>query len=225
MMRQNTNLKIKKKGFIHTSLFKVRNKSSAGFTLFEILVAISVFSIIIGSISGILVFSIREQRKILTYQTISDQTSYALEYMSRTLRMARKQLPPNDECSATCLSQTGLNYELFNGDQELRFQNYDCVCQRFFIQNGQLIEQKSWQLQEGDVVDLTGNNPPTPLTSVDIEVSRLKFDLSGQNQIDNLQPRITFYLEIGGGKVGLFGSLSKIKIQSTVSQRMLDVVY
>ena len=223
MYQSNYNL-IKKKGFIRAPLSKGKSKSGAGFTLIEILVAITVFSIIIGSISGIFVFSIREQRKILTYQTILDQTSYALEYMSRALRMARKQLPPNEECSATCLSQIGLNYELFDENQELRFQNYECICQRFFIQNGQLMEQRSWQFQNEDIVDPTGDNPPVPLTSTDIQINYLKFDLSGQNQIDNLQPRTTFYLEIEG-KAGLLGNLSKIKIQSTISQRMLDIVY
>ncbi len=223
MYQSNHNL-IKKKGFIRAPLSKGKSKSGAGFTLIEILVAISVFSIIIGSISGILVFSIREQRKILTYQTILDQTSYALEYMSRALRMARKQLSPNEECSATCLSQIGLNYELFDENQELRFQNYECICQRFFIQNGQLMEQRSWQFQNEDIVDPTGDNPPIPLTSTDIQINYLNFDLSGQNQIDNLQPRTTFYLEIEG-KAGLLGNLSKIKIQSTISQRMLDIVY
>jgi prepilin-type N-terminal cleavage/methylation domain-containing protein len=198
-------------------------KSGAGFTLIEILVAISVFSIIISSISGIFVFSVREQRKTLTSQILLDQTSYVLEYMSRSLRMARKQIAGE----AQCLSQSGLNYEIPSAYQEgnenlgrgIRFINQlqGNDCQEFYLENGQLKYKKN--------VDDPPNSQTFDLTSNNLNITFFRFNLSGKDQsADYLQPTVIFFLEIEG-KGGAVGTQPKIKIQTTISQRMLDVQY
>lgn len=198
-------------------MFKIsRLTKLKGFTLIEMLVAVLIFAIIIGAISGVFISGLRSQRRALSTQEVLNQTSYALEYMSRAIRMARKQLPPTSDCSATCLSQNGLNYEI-SGNSDLRFQNYNCVCQRFFLEEGQLKEQKEWRLREGI---LTGGTT-LPLTSANLKVNSLKFNLSGAAQppADKLQPMVTIFLEIEGREK------SKLKIQTSVSQRALDVKY
>lgn len=192
-----------------------------GFTLIEILVSISVFSIIISSISGIFVFSVKEQRKTLTSQILLDQTSYVLEYMSRSLRMARKQIAEE----AQCLSQSGLNYEIPSAYQEggenlgrgIRFINQlqENDCQEFYLENGQLKYKKEIGTSEEKILDLTSGN---------INIISLRFNLSGKDQTDYLQPTVAFFLEIEG-KGGSVGTQPKIKIQTTISQRMLDVQY
>lgn len=188
-------------------------KTNKGFTLIEMLVAILVFSIIVGSISGIFVSGIREQRKTLSSQVLLDQASYALEYMSRALRMAKKQITGDP----VCLSQSGTNYEITDGETKIKFINplQGDDCQSFFLQDGKLKYQK----------DLDSTTPPDPLdlTSNDLEVTLLKFNFSGETQFDYFQPRATFYLEMEG-KSSL-GYQPKIKIQSSISQRMLDVEY
>ncbi|GAI33847.1 unnamed protein product, partial [marine sediment metagenome] len=60
------------------------------------------------SISGVFISGFRGQRSALSSQRLLDQTSYALEYMSRALRMASKQTAD----IPACLSQDGLNYEI-----------------------------------------------------------------------------------------------------------------
>jgi len=232
-MKKNNNLKIRKKGFpphiAHRGYVR-------GFTLIEIMVSITVFSIIISSIAGIFVTSIREQRRTLNSQILLDQTSYVLEYTSRSLRMARKQIA---EETPWCLSQAGLNYEIpsapidyrINGDENLgtgiRFINqlqkkgnyYDC--EEFYLENGQLKYKKD------------ANDPPNSktfnLTSDALNITSLKFFLSGKYQgnelqPDYLQPTVTLFLEVES-KGGSVGTQPKIKIQTTISQRMLDIVY
>jgi len=223
MKIKNLKFEINNRGFIHAPLFKFRefqklflNKSGAGFTLTEMLVGILVFSIIIGSISGIFVTSVKEQRRILTSQILLDQTSYALEYMSRALRMAKKELFGESDC----LSQDGLNYEIAEvepGINGLKFKNHlqGDDCQAFFLKNGQLKYKKDLDTASPQTFDLTSN---------DLNITSLNFYLSGENQTDSLQPKVTFSLEVEG-KSGLVGSQPKIRIQSTVSQRMLDVFY
>ena len=188
-------------------------KNLGGFTLVEMMVAVLVFSIIIASISGIFVFGIREQRKILTSQILLDQVSYALEYMSRSLRMAAKEL---NSPLTTCLTTYGSNYETYDSGTRLRFINHlqGDDCQEFYLENNQLKYKR----------EAASTTPKTfELTSNDLKVTFLKFDLSGQSQTDKLQPRVSFYLEIEGK--GFPTAQPKLKIQSSVSQRMPDAQY
>jgi prepilin-type N-terminal cleavage/methylation domain-containing protein len=188
------------------------NKSLTGFTLVEMLVAITIFSVTTGVISGIYVSGINQQRRALVSQTILDQTSFALEYMSRALRMAKKELsnPPD------CLSQRGLNYEITHSGSGLKFINHlqDDDCQEFFLEGGLL----KYRRNIGKALEET-----LPLISNKIEIVSLKFNLAGESQNDDLQPRLTIFLEISG-KGALEGS-QKIKIQTSISQRNLDVSY
>jgi len=186
-----------------------------GVTLVEMLVAVTVFSITIGAISGIFISGIRTQRRVLATQELLDQTSYVLEYTGRALRMAKKELN-----APTCLSSNGLNYEKV-GDQDLRFKNYEGICQRFFQEGVRLKEQKGWTLVGGVPTGGTENY----LISDKLQINSLKFNFSGEAQppTDNLQPRVTIFLEILGRETGV--GQPKIQIQTSVSQRDLDIQY
>jgi prepilin-type N-terminal cleavage/methylation domain-containing protein len=174
-----------------------------GFTLIEILVAVAVFSLVIASISGIFVSVLQSQRKALASQALIDGISYNLEYISRALRMARKQtidLP-------ACLSQSGLNYEITQGGQGIKFLNYQGICYEFYLNGTRLFQNKG-----GEIL---------PITSQNLEVSSVKFNPSGQSEIDNLQPRatISFYIKSKGQRPE---EKTEIRVQTTVSQRELD---
>jgi len=187
---------------------------SEGVTLIEMLVAVTIFGITIGAISGLFISGIRTQRRVLATQELLDQTSYALEYMGRALRMAKK------DTNRTCLTTANYNYENPSGVSTVRFINYNGICQEFFSENNQLKEKKS---SDGTAANL----PPsgTPITSDKLQVNFLKFNLSGEAQppTDNLQPRVTIFMEIEGR--GPVGERPKIQIQTSISQRDLDVRY
>ena len=179
------------------------NKS---YTLIEVLVAVSIFTMIIAAPTGFLVGSLKGQQKALASQKLLDNTSYTLEYISRALRMAKKELS-----APACLSQNGLNYEITRGGDGLKFINYKEECQEFFLEGTRLKESK-------DGIE-------NYLTSEDLEITSLKFKLSGESQADTDQPRITLFLEIKGGKGQKPELQPLIKIQTTISQRNLDVPY
>lgn len=170
-----------------------------GLTLVEMLVAIGIFSSIVGTITGLFLSSLSSQKRILATQELLDQTSYVLEYMSRALRMAKKDL------NGTCI-QSKTNYATTsNGIEFLNYTGKEC--QKFYLENNQLKEFKAGQT--------------LPLTSQFIKVKSFKILLSGENQEDNLQPKITIFLDVEGrGK-----NPPKIQIQTTISQRDLDVRY
>ena len=124
-----------------------------------------------------------------------------MEYMSRAIRMAKKDM------DGIC---TGIAKANYGGNQtSLKFKSYNSEfgCEEFLLDNDQL-----------KVKTNTINN--IPLISDDFEITSLKFALSGENQTDFLQPKVTIYMEVKGKGVG---SQPEIKIQTTISQRDLDV--
>ncbi len=182
----------------------MRNKA---FTVIELLVAFMIFSLVIGSSISAFLLIVRHQRKVLLKQEIINQTSYATEFMSRALRMAKK------DDLGECLSQGGLNYE--NTDEEafrIRFINHlqDDECQEFFLENGQLKHKRK----------ISSGQETLDLTSDKFQISSLEFNILGESEQDNLQPRVTFLLEI---KAKGAGDQPGLKVQTTISQRNLDI--
>jgi prepilin-type N-terminal cleavage/methylation domain-containing protein len=185
------------------SKFKIQNSTfnNQGYTLVEILVAITIFAILIAGPTGLFVSSLRSQTRSLALRETIDNTSYMVEYISRALRMARKDLVGD------CINP-GANYEITYSGHGIRFKNYKGECQEFYLDGGQLKENK-----DGNVL---------PLTSDNLEISIAKFQGFGQYQGDNFQPRITMLFEIA--KKGVL-DFPETRIQTTISQRNLDITY
>lgn len=189
----------KKSSFLHNSYFRLQR----GFTLIEVMVAVTIFSLMVGTIMEIFMWGIKEQRRALSTQKLLDETSYALEYMSRSIRMAKKELN-----APACLSANGLNYET-NADKNLiKFIDHNNVCTEFFLDSKQLKK--------------TAGGATLAMTSSAFTVNVLKFNLIGESQSDAVQPRVTIFLDIqGGGQKP--EERPQIKIQTTISQRNLDI--
>jgi len=158
-------------------------------------VAVAIFSLLVGVASSVFLSSIKNQKQGLATQEVLDQASYLTEYMSRSLRMAKKDM------TGGCTGTAKLNYA-FTDDQCLKFLNYNGICQQFCLDGTRLKDEN-------------GNY----LTSASLQVSNFAVVLSGavQPPIDYLQPRVTVSLNIAGQEQ------TSLKIQTTVSQRNLDV--
>ncbi len=185
----------------------INNKllKNKGFTLIEVLVAAAIFGILMVAITGIFVSALRVERNVLGSKKVLGQISYAAEYMTRALRMAEK------DKTGICIP-SGSNYQSAS-ISEIKFinalQNSDC--QEFFLEDGKI------KFQTGAETPLPP--PPLELTSSDIVVDNLKFELSGEVQGDGLQPFATIYIEAHTQ------DSPALKIQVSVSQRNLDVSY
>ena len=157
-------------------------------------------------------WGIREQRRALATQKLLDETSYVLEYMSRSIRMAKKDDVEIGGVTKNCLSAEKVNYELtLTGQGGIKFRNYKNECQEFFLENYQLKEKKDAAT-------------PLAMTSSAFTINTLKFNLIGASQGDQLQPRVTIFLDIQG-KGQRPEEKPQIKIQTTLSQRNLDIQY
>jgi len=188
---------------------KFNTKKSKGFTLVELLVAVAVFGLVGGVAVGVCISGLHAQRKTLASQEILSQAGYLMEYMSRTIRMAKKEF--NDPPS--CLSERGLNYEftdIIPGFEGLKFINSQGICQGFFLDNND-DRIKEWQ---------EGYAEPLPLTSDKLKVNYFKIGPEDSwHQSSKEQSRVTIFLEIEDKK-----ERSEIKIQTTTSQRDPNVI-
>lgn len=175
------------------------NSTNKGFTIIEMLVSTMVFTMVVSMSVGVFVFALRAQRQSLATQDLLDQTSYTIEYMSRALRMAQKDL------DGQCIPAK-TNYQIVRDDlgyaQEINFLNYEDECQSF-VWDTQLKEVKGEEIN--------------PLTSEDVVILWFNAELSGEGQADNIQPRITLGWEATGKEN------SRVVIQTTVSQRNADI--
>ena len=173
---------------------------SKGLTLIETLVAVTIFAIIVGAISGLFISAIRTQRRVLATQELLDQTSYVLEYMGRTLRMAKKD--KDGDCTGTAEK----NY-ISLGVDNIWFMDYNGDCVGF--------DNTDYQIKKYTASGIFD------LTSSKIKVNTLKFIISGDNLPDDkFQPRVTIFLEAEGREAA--GSRPKVQIQTSISQRNLD---
>jgi len=194
----------------------MNQKTQKAYTLIEVLIAVAIFFTVIAGPTGLFVSSLKSQNRILSVREIIDNSSHVFEYMSRALRMARKELNcgPNKEV-CTCLdgSDYGSNYEITRGGRGIKFNNFQqpSVCQEFF-----------WDTADNRLKEAKNGAEPIALTSDDLEVISFKFEKFGLEQDDNIQPRITIFLEITKKNQT---EAPKIRIQTTISQRNLDVVY
>lgn len=191
-----------------------------GFTIIELVVVMAIFLFIIGVAIGIFISIIKNQKRILAEQQALNQVSYAMEHMSKALRMAKTA--PDD----TCLDKKGYIYQLtrwdnqiatYNGIKFINQSNED-VCQEFYLEGGILKEQKNGQ----DSLNLTSFN---------LKINHIKFIINPQksdeqevaiastSESSEPQPRLIILLSIS-----IPGESEEKIIQTTISRRNLNVV-
>jgi len=176
-----------------------KRNSCKGMTLLEIIVALSIFSIMITGAINLFSSLIKYQKNLLDRAYVLNAVSYSVEYMSKAMRMAQK------DTTGKCIT-TGNNFALTAGPN-IEFLNSNNDCQEFFLENGAVKVRKL-----GIVQNLTPSN---------IVIEGLNFSVLGDGQSNTLQPKVTFSLKAKS----LNNATLSLIIQTTVSQRMLDVAY
>ena len=209
-----------------------------GFTLIEMVVSIAVFLLISGAAVGIFLSIISRQKEVLSEQELLNQISYAEEYMSRALRMAKVSTSNTD---SGCLD-LGDIYVLTRPDENsfyngIKFLNQtdgeyvdgerNAMCEEIFLDNVTDPARPVLMIQKGQ-------DPAIALTSSDMEIKYIRFGVNGltgsladcpnssesecfaATSQDEVQPRVTTLLKVE------LAERSRI-FQTTISQRNLNV--
>ena len=207
--------------------FQISNyKQNKGFTLIELIVVIAVFLLVIGAAISIFISVVQNQRKILAEQELLSQTSYVIEYISKALRVAKK------DTDGSCLGTDyiGHSYLLTRGNlsspyyQGIKFinQSNNNACQEFFLDRSDLSGAVLKELKNS-----TNDSNAVALTSSNININSIRFSINGIDGLvgmgdsdkGGIQPRVTIFLDVKSNKDA--NQVSK-KIQTTVSQLDLN---
>ncbi len=169
-----------------------------GFSLVELLTAITIFLAVTAIIFGAITSLMRYQEQMVVMQGMFNDSSYALEYMGRLMRMARRDA--GDDCISL-----GENYQNPGGDtSNIRFLDYEGNCIGFFLDNEQI---------KLEFIDPSA--PDVALTSSSFTIHDLSFI---HNDGDRVQPRVTISFGIRHESMDI-----GFNLQATTSQRNLNL--
>ena len=200
-------------------------KNNKGFTLIEMITAVTIFAVIMTSAVGIFRGVIEGQRNAIAAQNTQESMRYALEVMSKFIRQAQKgehYCELTAEGGAPAVSST---YNIDNtiasingvntGSDVLYFKNKYGNCQYYFIDNNSTLYTAS-------STPSLGNTEIHQMTPDEIEVSDLEFSIFdypiGAVPGDKVQPRVTLTMKVAmrGGKDM---HKNEFIIQTTLSNR------
>ena len=178
---------------LHKNFFGNSRKSkasfSAGFTMIELLVAMTLFIVVISLASGIFVQALRTQRAIIDLLTVNDNTSLTLEQIAREIRVSDNFLvqPQSDRLKFTHPINGSICYGLSGTSLARKTDAVNC----------------DFSFDAGDII-----------TSDSVRVEHLEFIVQDASDV---QPRITILLGVGSMSPRLAGFVTNI--QTTLSPR------
>ncbi|MCX6764535.1 MAG: prepilin-type N-terminal cleavage/methylation domain-containing protein [Candidatus Nealsonbacteria bacterium] len=187
----------------------IKKNKNQGFTLVEILISVTILVMIFSIVSGLFFSALQSQRRSLSLQSLLKEVSYAMEYMSRQLRMTQK-----DDIGCTALDPLEYkNYATTVSSIKFRSYHEDPQCLEFFLETG------SNRLKAKRTITAPSEDY---LTSENIIVESFNIIVEGDEPSDETQPKVTISLK-ARAKGAKQESQPEIQIQTTVSQRNLDI--
>ncbi|MEK9166540.1 MAG: prepilin-type N-terminal cleavage/methylation domain-containing protein [Patescibacteria group bacterium] len=188
-------------------------RSSSGFTLIEMIVSLSIFSLVMAmSLTALLTVS-QAQKQAIGAKNNFDNLSFSLEAMTKEIKAGASfdcipSTPALDNCPYS-VSDPG------TGGSALTFINNEGRQVTYSLSPArQLIRQTN---------TAPCNNAPffCPISALSVKITRLVFYVSGASLTDNEQPRVTTIME--GQSPGFKpGQLARFNLQTTATPRPLD---
>ncbi len=175
---------------------KNKSKLIGGFTLIEIMVALTVFMAVMTIALSAFLNIMDIQKKTEAFRKVNDNLNFAMEAMMREIR-------------------EGKGYSVIFGGDGLSFTVKDENGDYVTITYSSIITANEGYLQRKK-----GTDDALRMTSDGIKITRLSFSVKGNVAGDNQQPLATISI---GGESGEKAKLkSSLNLQATVSQRKLD---
>lgn len=173
-----------------------------GFTLVEMIVAVSVFVVVMVSGIGALVSMTEANRKAQALRTVMDNLNFALENMTRSMRVG-----VDYHCGAVGDLQSPRDCAI-DGDSFIAFTDSDGDRLIYRLNNG--------RIEKSENLGLTYLG----ITAPEITIEDLRFFVQGSLEGDGLQPKV---LVIARGVAGAAeGAETTFSVQTLASQRLRD---
>ena len=215
------------KTFTNNKIYKNTGKAERGFSLIEVLVAFTIFTLIMVTAIGALTSVISANRKAQSIKSVMNNLNFALESMAREIRTGtayhckpgsslNPQEPPE---GGNGVGQIGSPKDCPNGGVLLAFKAVSeelsalpvQIVYRFINGRIQKCDLNCAKNAGGDYISITAPN---------VVIDDFRFYVQGAKRGDNKQPYVIMTLR---GAVGVDPKeSSEFQIQTTVSQRIID---
>jgi prepilin-type N-terminal cleavage/methylation domain-containing protein len=188
-----------------------------GFTLVELMVAVSIFAIVMMIGVGALLSLVETNRRAQAINSVMNNLNAAVESMSRSMRVGTtyhcrtSATPPTaDTLTVPQDCQSGnsnvfLAFEPSDGDSD------EVNDQTVYRLNGNQLERSLFS---------GANNTWVALTAPEVSIDDFDFFVVGSPRGDGIQPRILMRIR---GSAQVPGGITQFTIQSSVVQRLLDL--
>jgi prepilin-type N-terminal cleavage/methylation domain-containing protein len=180
----------------------MKNTTQKGFTLIEIMTAVSVFLVVMTISMGAIISIFDANRKAQSAKTVMDNLNFAVETMSREIRFGTKY-----HCGSSGNIETPQN--CLSGDSFISFLSSDNL-QTVYRLSGSSI-QKS----------VNGGSDYIAVTAPEISITSLTFYVVGATGApDTLQPKTL--IKISGNAGTKTNTRTAFTLQTMASQRLID---
>jgi prepilin-type N-terminal cleavage/methylation domain-containing protein len=177
-------------------------KKNKGFTLIEMLVAMTLFSFVITIALGALFTILKANEKAKIMKTVVNNLNVALEGMSREIRV-------------------GSEYNNSNGStSHFKFKTKEGCVGEYKLED-KLIKRRIKRKDPEDPSSVCGDKGDAnfvAITGSDMEITDLSFNITGVGA-DSFQPRVLILLK---GKIDRPNINEVFNIQTTISQRKIE---
>lgn len=191
-------------------------KAGRGFTLIEMMVAVSIFAMVMMIGVGALLSLVEANRRAQAINSVMNNLNAALESMTRSTRVGTtyycqsSSVPPAKGTLSQprgCTAGALLAFESARGDHD------DINDQIVYRLNGTQIERS---LDSGDTW--------VALTAPEVTIETLQFYVVGAESLsdagDRIQPRVLMRIK---GSAPIPGGTTRFNVQASVVQRILDI--
>lgn len=203
-------------------MIQKRTTNQSGFTLFEMMVAVGIFSMVVSLASGSALLFHRVHRKALNSQNVLDNVRFAMDSMAREIRtgdnFCRSTLPNGCVEAGTEQAPADLDPGSFTADCAWE----DGGCSQFAFREALAINPSTiaYRLQNNAIQKRVGTNSWQNITDPLRTVSRLRFMVSGIGDPSE-QQRVTIIIEVNASYLSKPGEESNLLLQTTVAKRKL----
>lgn len=177
-----------------------------GFSLMEMLLAITVFIIIVLSATRIFQMVVQGQRQAIAAYHVQENLKYFFEVMSKEVRMATKDT--TDECYPS-----GSTDELYIAEEDnLYFKNFEGECVHYSVENDNGINR--FKIERG--------GQSAYITTSNININSLKFDVSSEviGGLQSEQPSVT--VNLNAEAIASELDKSEMTLQTTITSRYYE---
>jgi prepilin-type N-terminal cleavage/methylation domain-containing protein len=192
----------------YSTCLKRSPEYSKGFTLIELMVATSIFVVIMLSAMGALFMLMGASKNSRALRSAMDNVNFSMESMTRSIRMGTNYycVPsggsmPDPDATNDCTPE---------GGTYLAFVPQDSATRVAYMLHTDSVTKKS------DLRKCVGNDPCIPVVSSDVDIQKLKFFVKGSSNSDSLQASVYIIMK---GTVTVAGVPTSFALQTMASQR------